>query len=264
MLIAQISDIHIRPQNELYKGVVDSNELFEDAIKHLMKLDMRPDLVLITGDLVDFGQPEEYQEAAKLLATLPIPTLLLPGNHDNSKNILNAFPHHRYLPQEGPMNYCVDDYPVRIIGLDITVLNEHHGFFSDSSKKWLKGILDANLLKPTLILMHQPPFLSGIPYMDEYRCFEGHALEALVKDYENIEAVLCGHVHRLMIHRWGNTVVIGCPSTATEIDLQFSSLARPQSYLGPHGYLLHYWNEDGRLITHLCNTDTQIGPYPFY
>ena len=45
MLIAHISDPHVRPAGQLYQGVADSNRMFENAIDHLHALDRRPDQV---------------------------------------------------------------------------------------------------------------------------------------------------------------------------------------------------------------------------
>src|SRR4051812_2821532 len=122
MLIAQISDIHVRPQGVLYKGVVDSNRMFADAIAHLNALDPRPDMVLITGDLVDEGDPAEYAALRPLLAPLELPYRLIPGNHDSRSAFRRAFADHGYLPPgDGPTHYTIEDYPVRVIALDTTV-----------------------------------------------------------------------------------------------------------------------------------------------
>ena len=40
--------------------------------------------LVIKGDLTDSGRPEQWDEARKLLADLPIPVDLIAGNHDNS------------------------------------------------------------------------------------------------------------------------------------------------------------------------------------
>jgi hypothetical protein len=61
VLIAQLSDLHVRPKGELlYGGIVDSNRALADAIERVLAIDLRPDLVVFTGDLVDEGRPEEY------------------------------------------------------------------------------------------------------------------------------------------------------------------------------------------------------------
>ena len=58
MLIAQLSDLHIRSKGALYKGVANSNKILKEAIKHLHNLDRLPDLVLITGDIVEGGHDD--------------------------------------------------------------------------------------------------------------------------------------------------------------------------------------------------------------
>ncbi len=52
MLIAHLSDPHLRPPGNLYHNIVDSNEMFLAAIRHLATLELQPDLVLLTGDIV--------------------------------------------------------------------------------------------------------------------------------------------------------------------------------------------------------------------
>ena len=52
MLIAQLSDPHVREAGVLYQDVVDSNRMFAEALAHLHALDRRPDLIVLTGDSV--------------------------------------------------------------------------------------------------------------------------------------------------------------------------------------------------------------------
>ncbi|WP_422189143.1 metallophosphoesterase [Aquabacterium sp.] len=118
MLIAQLSDLHIRPEGVLYLGEIDSAQHLREAIAQLHRLDRRPDLVLITGDLSDEGHPDEYAALRRILTTLELPFLVIPGNHDQRDNLRAAFADHSYLPATGPLHYCIDDHPVRIIGLD--------------------------------------------------------------------------------------------------------------------------------------------------
>jgi 3',5'-cyclic AMP phosphodiesterase CpdA len=264
MLIAQLSDIHVRPRGQLYKGLVDSNAMLCDALAHLEQLERRPDLVLFTGDLVDHGQPEEYAELRRLLTALTLPYLVLPGNHDQRDNLRAAFADHRYLPADGALHYCVDEHPLRIVALDSSVPGQHHGELSADALRWLRATLAANRDKPTLVLVHHPPFVSGIPYLDEYRLFEPEPLAAVLQAFSNIEAVLCGHVHRSMMRRWAGTVVAACPSTTTEIALQLSRNAVPKSYRGPAACLLHLWEPAHGLVSHTSYIGQYPGPYPFF
>jgi 3',5'-cyclic AMP phosphodiesterase CpdA len=142
--------------------------MLSEAIAHLHGLDRRPDLVVLTGDLVDEGHPDEYSTALELLGELTIPYLVIPGNHDHRENFSAAFASHAYLPVHGPLHYCIDDHPVRIVALDSCPPGRHHGHIDSAGLRWLQSTLEANSRKPTVVLMHHPPFVSGIPYLDKY------------------------------------------------------------------------------------------------
>jgi len=264
MLIAQISDIHARPKGQLYRGAVDSNVQLSAAIEHLHGLDRHPDLVILSGDLVDEGSPEEYAEAAERLSRLAIPLLIVAGNHDDRANLRRAFPHHTYLSPSGALNYCIDEHPVRIVVVDTCQPGSHRGVVDAQSLSWLEHTLCSSRDKPTLVVMHHPPFVSGIPYLDNYRFADSQPIGEVLRRFPNIEAVLCGHVHRTMVKRWAGTVVISCPSTATEIALQLKQDAQPQSYLGPTACVLHWWEEGQGLFSHLTHIEPGEGPFPFF
>ncbi len=265
MLIAQISDPHIRPQGQLYQDIVDSNRMFADAVAHLNGLDLRPDLVLISGDIVDHGDAAEYAMARALLAELQIPWLVIPGNHDDRAAFRAAFADQPYLPRaDGPLHYVVDDRgPVRIVALDITIPGQHHGLVDGPAIAWLDEVLSAAPNRPTILMLHQPPFATGIPYMDPYWCEGGEALAVLIRRFPNVERITCGHVHRFMQLRFGGTALCTAPSTTTTIALQLQPNAKPASYLEPPAFLLHHWNPGTGLITHHCPIGTFPGPYPF-
>jgi Icc protein len=139
MLLAQISDLHVRPTGALYKDAVDSNRMFAEAIDHLNRLDPRPDLVLITGDLVDEGLKAEYDSLRALLDGLEPPHLLMAGNHDDREMLARSFPDHAYLPAAGAKHYLIDRHPVRIVALDTTVPGDHHGEIDEAGLAWLEG-----------------------------------------------------------------------------------------------------------------------------
>src|SRR6186997_2831227 len=77
MLIAQLSDPHIRPRGVLYHDTVDSNAMFQAAVRRVNALTPQPDVVILSGDLVDQGSPEEYEMASTLLAELAAPLLVI-------------------------------------------------------------------------------------------------------------------------------------------------------------------------------------------
>ena len=73
MLIVQISDPHVKREGELLYGRIDTQGFLERAVAHVNGLDPRPDIALVTGDLVDKGAPAEYANLKRLLSKLEIP-----------------------------------------------------------------------------------------------------------------------------------------------------------------------------------------------
>jgi 3',5'-cyclic-AMP phosphodiesterase len=262
MLLAQISDLHVRPVGERYKDAVDSNRMFADAVEHLNRLDPQPDLVLITGDLVDEGLQAEYDSLRALLGSLALPYLLMPGNHDDRERLAQCFPEHAYLPANGPKHYVIDRHAVRIVALDTTVPGDHHGEVDEAGLAWLATTLAATQDAPTVVLMHHPPIACGIPYLDKYMCRRPERIAEVIGRFANVERVLCGHVHRPILQRWAGTLLCSCPSTATQIALQLRPDAQPASFREPPACLLHWWR-DGVMVTHTSYIGHFNGPYPF-
>src|SRR3954469_5836710 len=98
-LIAQISDLHIKAAGKLSYKIVDTAGMLRACIAHMLKQPQRPDVVVFTGDLVDFGRPEEYAVLREIISPLGMPVYLLPGNHDDRAALREAFPDHAYLRQ---------------------------------------------------------------------------------------------------------------------------------------------------------------------
>lgn len=263
MWIAQLSDPHIRPAGVRYKGVVDANAGLAAAVARLNALDPPPDLVLLTGDVVDEGSAAEYAAAREILGALRARLLVIPGNHDDRAAFRLAFHDHAYLPAAGPLHWVVEDAgPVRVVALDVTVPGRHHGQVDAAGLDWLAAVLAAAPARPTVLLLHQPPLQCGVPYLDAYRCFGGAALAALLWEHSNVERVLCGHVHRTMLRRFGGTLLCTAPSTATAIALRPWPAAAPASFEEPPGFLLHQWRPEG-MLTHLLPIGAYPGPHPF-
>ncbi len=96
----------------------------ERAIDHPADTRPCPDLVMVTGDLVDRGKPTEYARLRGLLARLPMPVYVLPGNHDNRDAMRAAFADTGYMPADGFLHYTIEDRPLRLIALDTLILGQ--------------------------------------------------------------------------------------------------------------------------------------------
>lgn len=264
MLIAQITDTHIKADGRLAYGRVDTADKLARCVAHLNGLSSRPHAALLTGDLVDKGRPEEYAVLRDLLAPLDMPLYVIPGNHDERRALRDAFADHAYLPADGPfLHYVIEDYPVRLIGLDTTIPGQEGGVMCAERLSWLDARLAEEPARPTVIFMHHPPFLTGIRNMDVNNCKGGADLGALVERHPQVIRLLCGHVHRAIQVHWHGVTASIAPSPAHAVAYSLREDAPHDFRLEPPACEIHYWREDTGLISHLTFIGDYEGPYPF-
>ena len=264
MIIAQISDMHLQQDGALAHGVVDTARTLADAVDRIGALDPPPDAVIATGDLVDNGSPEEYRRLRRLLAPLAQPVFLIPGNRDDRSALRAEFGRDGYLPEDGPfLQYVIDDYPVRLIALDTVMAGSKLGEMCSDRLRWLEARLGEAHGRPTVVFMHHPPFRTGVPFMDEQVFTGADALEDVIRRHASVERVLCGHLHRPIQRLWGGTLAAVAPSTAFHMPLDLHPNATMGVMLEPAAGLLHVWQPETGLITHLLPLARHPGPYPF-
>jgi 3',5'-cyclic-AMP phosphodiesterase len=198
-----------------------------------------------------------------LLAPLRVRLLAIPGNHDAREPMREAFSGDGYLPSEGFLNYVIEDYPLRIIGLDTLVPGEGGGVLCSDRLAWIARTLAAAPDQPSLVLMHHPPFMTGIARMDRLGLGGTAAFAEIIRGHPQVERILCGHLHRPIESRFAGTIAGTAPSTAHQIVLDLRPDARVSFAFEPAGYQLHYWREGAGVVTHTASIGNWQGPY-FY
>ena len=267
MLVAQITDTHIKPNGRLaYGNVLDSSSLLRRVVKHCNEFNSKIDIVIVTGDLTDSGQLEEYEEFNKIMKDLKIPWFLIPGNHDDKNTLMEFLDKHKYLPRnEKFCHYVIDEYPFVLMGLDTTVLGKSYGEFCDERLKWLENNLELFSSKPAFLFMHHPPFATGIEGMDNQNLKNSSKFFEILKSYPHVKHIACGHVHRAT-----ETVIEGigisiAPNGAHSVNLDLNSKGPPMFIMEPPTiriFKLDVVSEN--VVSHLSFVGKFDGPYPFY
>ncbi len=261
LLLAQVSDTHVVAPDHAGELYVDNNNRLQLAVERLLAESVQPDAVLLTGDLTDLGTAEEMALVTNLLAPLPMPVLVLPGNHDLRSSLRDAFA----MPwaADDNMSWVVDVGPTTVIGLDTLAADQidaegkvnHGGEFDEPRARWLDEALTATADRPTAIAMHHPPFRTGIGWMDETGLGNRARFADIVGSHSHVNRIFCGHMHRSITTTVGGVLCSTGLSTIHQVELNLAPDARPQVVCDPPGYQLHVF-DDGSWVTHTRHFDT--------
>lgn len=263
--LLQLSDTHIREPGRLAYGRIDTAPYLRQAVASIGRLAQRPDAVVITGDLTDFGRAAEYDHLRALLEPLALPVYLMPGNHDDRQQLRASFPDHPYLGREGFVQYSVPIGGLQLITLDTVVPQASEGSLCAERLAWLAEQLERHRQQPVVVAMHHPPFQTLIGHMDEIGLLSGAAeLEALLARYPNVQRVICGHLHRSIQVGFAGTLALTVPSPAHQVCLDLSPQAESAWSLEPPGFAIHALPAGGRMVSHVAYSGAFDGPYPFY
>jgi 3',5'-cyclic AMP phosphodiesterase CpdA len=270
-LIAQLSDLHLCGPGRLFAGHVDTAAMAAKAVEHVNGLDPEPDLVLITGDLVESGKPEQYDQLKALLKALRPPVRLIPGNHDDREMARELL-----YPERQPGDRVCDVVEIgapgtgtgagkglRLVLLDDVIPGSPCGELGEEQLAWLDRALATEPHRPTVIAVHHPPFETGILHMDAMGLLDADAFETVVRRHAQVEAVLCGHLHRPIAKRWAGTIALTAPSVAHQVTLDLGPESPMTFKLEPPAILLHRWSEAAGLVSHLSYVAShEAFPFP--
>jgi 3',5'-cyclic-AMP phosphodiesterase len=266
LVIAQITDLHIKPPGELAYRRVDTAGALTRLIAQLKDLRPRPAIVVATGDLVDDASEAAYAHLDRLLATLDLPLAVIPGNHDNRDLMRRVFCEQRYAQPSGAANLPLALEALDLFLLDSSVPGQPYGELDRATLSWLDVSLASSDDRPALVFLHHPPFVTGIAHMDRQNLRNARDLAAVVGSHPRVRLVAAGHVHRAVTTVFAGVAATICPAPNHAVDLDLLDARAPAFHIEPPAFHLHAWSAGGRfghLVTHLVPIGRFAGPHPF-
>lgn len=265
MILAHLTDLHVRPSGLPAYRVVETTMLAERALRAVAALRPVPDAVVISGDLTDCGLAAEYDVLAAMLARhlSHLPVYVVPGNHDRRdifRERLGTYPGVRTDPDF--VQYVVDDLPVRLVMLDSVVPGAGHGLLCGQRLEWLDRALSLAPERPTMLVLHHPPILCGLSLLDRINLHGAADLATLLRGHGQVERILCGHHHRPITGRLGQAIVCVAPSVVhqSEVALEHD---QGRFLLEPPAFQLHVRLPNGAMATHTVLVEQFPGPFPY-
>ncbi|QXO65850.1 MULTISPECIES: 3',5'-cyclic-AMP phosphodiesterase [Morganella] len=210
--ILQITDTHLfAGETDTLLGINTLNS-YHAVLDAIAKQQLPADLIAATGDLVQDQTTRAYQRFTDGIARLPAPCVWLPGNHDYQPSMAKE------LAAAGisSSKQVLLGEQWQILLLDSQVQGVPHGELSDDQLIWLDNCLAQQPGRHTVVMLHHHPLTSGCTWLDQHSLRNSHMLAEVLTRYQNIEAILCGHIHQDMDVMWNGIRILATPSTCVQ------------------------------------------------
>jgi Icc protein len=205
--ILQITDLHLKADPAaLWRGFnvqksLDNVLKLASGYKH-----WPPQVILVTGDIVDDESPQGYRDTYQRLALQLREQLgeaaaitrigFIPGNHDDSGILENSCSE---LDIEGCGFFTCNNW--QIVQLDSAITNSDDGELGNEQLALLDAALQYSPVPHTLVVLHHPLIKLGSEWMDSmrvkdadtfFKCIDNHNTNSL----NQVRAVTWGHAHQ--------------------------------------------------------------------
>ena len=203
-VIAHISDLHVS------KASFDE-EIFMQAASEINNL--KPDMIILTGDVTNNGLYKEYKQAAKYLEVFEAPLFAVPGNHD-ARNL--GYQTFEELIGERSWKLTMGGN-FTVIAIDSSTPDENRGHIGHPQHLWLEHQLDECVVNENFSVVALHHHVISIPQTGRERNVlsdAGDILKTLTT--HDVDLVLSGHKHVPNIWRINNTVVVNAGSLSSD------------------------------------------------
>lgn len=211
MRLVQLTDLHLLADPKArYRGQ-DTRAHFLAALKEAKQL--KPDLLILTGDLAEDEQLATYQWLYQQLENSHLNWQWLAGNHDQPQLMASLSPADFYQQTEH----------WQILGLNSHLPSATQGRLDDQQLERLKTAL--NNTKPLLIALHHPPVAVASQWKDKLALENSDEFWALLKNKPQAKLVIFGHVHQAFSQRKYHSLNLATPATAIQFTAEVDNFA---------------------------------------
>lgn len=195
LTLVQLSDLHLSDKTNTHHTLLR-------LLAHIKRL--APDLLVLTGDLVNHGLKQGYNWLFDTLNHTQIPFVCMAGNHDVTLEIGEHLPFSKRTfkainadtrldtPKTVKLTFTTCQW--QLLTLNSAVNGEIFGRLSSETLLWLATALSASI--PTIIAMHHHPISVGSAWIDAHQLQNSQEFWQLIGNYPHVKAVICGHVHQ--------------------------------------------------------------------
>jgi len=192
MKLLHFTDIHLTRPGRLIGGR-DPEANFDRALNHALAHHPDAEAIIVTGDLSDLGEADDYRRLTARLASVPVPVELMIGNHDDRATLTDAIP--EIAGEGGFVQRVVPLSMGHAILIDTNEPGTHAGRMCSDRLDWLARQLD-ELPGPLWVFMHHHPVPLGLKALDEIMLLDADRFADTIRPHrDKIAHIFYGHCH---------------------------------------------------------------------
>lgn len=237
--LAQVTDTHLFGDSakELL-GINTFNSM--SSVLQLVQQHQDIDLMLISGDISQDDSLESYQILQRSLAPFHCPQFWYKGNHDNY-HIFDDF-----VTQLGVHHNLIRTPHWQIILLNSQVEGAVFGYLAADQLQFLEHALSTAPNLHSFISFHHHPLSMGSRWLDKIGLQNADDFLSLIQRFNNVRAVLWGHVHQESDQTLDGVRFLSTPSTCVQFKPHCENFTVDTCAPGFRWLTLH---PDGRIET---------------
>ena len=204
--VLQLTDLHIFEDATKTMLPLDTKTAFRRVLDEALAVGDSWDLAVLSGDLADLGEERSYEWIAEQIQNSGIPTVAVPGNHDDRALMAKYF--------DCPATVEIGGWVLSF--LDTCIPPATKGELASEQLNKLTATLAANSGIPHLVFLHHPPVALESPWMDGMGLTNAGELWERIDGQRDIVALVAGHAHQNFDAYQDGIRVLVTPSTCTQ------------------------------------------------
>ncbi len=211
-VLFQVTDTHLYGNTDGALLGVRTLDSFHAVVDSIVESNLNCDAILATGDISQDHSTLSYQRFADGISSINSPCYWLPGNHDYKPSMGAVLPSEQIKPSTHVL--LGDNW--QMILLDSQVEGVPYGELS----QWQLDQLDEQLSqypeRHTLVLLHHHPLPANSAWLDHHQLHNKDELWSVLAKHNNVNAILCGHIHQALDIEMNGVRVMATPSTCVQ------------------------------------------------
>ncbi|MFZ5699597.1 MAG: 3',5'-cyclic-AMP phosphodiesterase [Pseudomonadota bacterium] len=239
--VVQFSDSHLFASTDGKLLGLNTDDSLDRVFDLIEKEQSAMDVILATGDLSQDASLASYRRLVEKLKRFKAPSYWLEGNHD-----LTA-PMRESLGNAAMMCPCViKQGNWSIIMLDSTIPYAVPGELDAGDLAFLEKSLQAAQGRHVMVCLHHHPISLDCQWLDTQVVSSADKFFEIIDRYDNVRAIIWGHVHQEYAGKRNNVNLYAVPSTCVQFKPLSNDFAIDDTAPGYRWFDLH---ADGRIDT---------------